>query len=79
VRRVRGCVAGQTVKDLILPTTAPCMRRIYSTETPSSLLSAASLFHSLSDPARLALLQHLALGEHSVVGPAGAPPPDPAR
>jgi hypothetical protein len=55
------------------------MRRIYSTETPSSLLPAASLFHSLSDPARLALPQHLALGEHSVVGPAGAPPPDPAR
>ncbi len=31
------------------------------------LLPAASLFHSLSDPARLALLQHLALGEHRVV------------
>jgi DNA-binding transcriptional ArsR family regulator len=32
-----------------------------------SLLPAASLFHSLSDPARLALLRHLALGEHRVV------------
>jgi ArsR family transcriptional regulator, cadmium/lead-responsive transcriptional repressor len=32
-----------------------------------SLLPAASLFHSLSNPARLALLQHLALGEHRVV------------
>ena len=32
-----------------------------------SLVPAASLFHSLSDPARLALLQHLALGEHRVV------------
>jgi len=32
-----------------------------------SLLPAAALFHSLSDPARLALLQHLALGEHRVV------------
>jgi DNA-binding transcriptional ArsR family regulator len=32
-----------------------------------SLLPAASLFHSLSDPARLTLLQHLALGEHRVV------------
>ncbi len=32
-----------------------------------SLLPAASLFHSLSDPARLVLLQHLALGEHRVV------------
>jgi DNA-binding transcriptional ArsR family regulator len=32
-----------------------------------SLLPAASLFHSLSDPARLALLRHLSLGEHRVV------------
>ena len=32
-----------------------------------SLVPAASLFLSLSDPARLALLQHLALGEHRVV------------
>ena len=32
-----------------------------------SLLPAAALFHSLSDPARLALLQHLVLGEHRVV------------
>src|ERR671913_480866 len=32
-----------------------------------SLVPAASLFHSLSDPARLALLQHLAFGEHRVV------------
>ena len=36
-------------------------------DEPHSLLPAASLFHSLSDPARLALLQHLALGEHRVV------------
>lgn len=28
---------------------------------------AASLFHSLSDPARLAILRHLTLGEHRVV------------
>lgn len=33
----------------------------------SSLSPAASLFHSLSDPARLAILRHLALGEHRVV------------
>jgi DNA-binding transcriptional ArsR family regulator len=32
-----------------------------------ALLPAASLFHSLSDPGRLALLRHLALGEHRVV------------
>ena len=28
---------------------------------------AASLFHGFSDPSRLAILQHLALGEHRVV------------
>ncbi len=28
---------------------------------------AASLFHSLSDPTRLAILRHLSLGEHRVV------------
>ena len=38
-----------------------------SVDESRSLLPAASLFHSLSDPARLALLQHLALGEHRVV------------
>ncbi|MGY2083668.1 ArsR/SmtB family transcription factor [Blastococcus sp. SYSU DS0539] len=31
------------------------------------LSPAASLFHSLSDPARLAIVRHLALGEHRVV------------
>jgi DNA-binding transcriptional ArsR family regulator len=30
------------------------------------LAPAAALFHSLSDPARLAILQHLTLGEHRV-------------
>ena len=33
----------------------------------SGLLSAASLFHGFSDPHRLAILRHLALGEHRVV------------
>ena len=33
----------------------------------AGLSSAASLFHSLSEPARLAILRHLALGEHRVV------------
>ena len=32
-----------------------------------ALSPAASLFHSLSDPARLAILRHLAAGEHRVV------------
>lgn len=32
----------------------------------SAVAPAASLFHSLSDPARLAILQHLTWGEHRV-------------
>lgn len=31
------------------------------------LLTAAALFHGFSDPSRLAILRHLALGEHRVV------------
>lgn len=31
------------------------------------LLPDAALFHSFSDPSRLAILRHLALGEHRVV------------
>lgn len=31
------------------------------------LVAAACLFHGLSDPSRLAILRHLALGEHRVV------------
>src|SRR3982750_4882658 len=33
----------------------------------SGLSLAASLFHSLSDPTRLAILRHLSLGEYRVV------------
>lgn len=33
---------------------------------PGDLAAAAALFRSLSDPARLEILQHLALGEHRV-------------
>lgn len=33
----------------------------------SGLVPAASLFHGFSDPVRLAILRHLALGEHRVV------------
>ncbi|WP_052426212.1 ArsR/SmtB family transcription factor [Cellulomonas carbonis] len=32
-----------------------------------ALAAAASLFHGFSDPSRLAILTHLALGEHRVV------------
>lgn len=34
---------------------------------PAALAAAACLFRSLGDPARLAILRHLALGEHRVV------------
>jgi ArsR family transcriptional regulator, cadmium/lead-responsive transcriptional repressor len=34
---------------------------------PAALAGAACLFRSLGDPARLAILRHLALGEHRVV------------
>lgn len=34
---------------------------------PEAMAAAASLFHALSDPSRLAILRHLALGEHRVV------------
>lgn len=37
-----------------------------TTERPTDLGAAAALFRSLSDPARLAILQHLQLGEHRV-------------
>jgi DNA-binding transcriptional ArsR family regulator len=33
----------------------------------AALTAAACLFHGFSDPSRLALLRHLALGEHRVV------------
>ena len=33
----------------------------------AGLSPAASLFHSLSDPTRLAIVRHLSLGEHRVV------------
>lgn len=33
----------------------------------AALTAAACLFHSLSDPSRLAIVRHLALGEHRVV------------
>lgn len=36
-------------------------------ETAAALQPAACLFHGFSDPSRLAILQHLALGEHRVV------------
>ena len=36
------------------------------TEAQGGLSVAAALFHGLSDPSRLAILQHLTLGEHRV-------------
>lgn len=37
------------------------------TSGKTDLSSAVFLFHSLADPTRLAIVQHLALGEHRVV------------
>jgi DNA-binding transcriptional ArsR family regulator len=37
------------------------------TASETDLTAAVSLFRSLADPARLAIVQHLALGEHRVV------------
>jgi DNA-binding transcriptional ArsR family regulator len=34
---------------------------------PAAMAVAACLFHGFSDPSRLAILRHLALGEHRVV------------
>lgn len=36
-------------------------------EETAALTAAACMFRSLGDPARLAIVQHLALGEHRVV------------
>jgi DNA-binding transcriptional ArsR family regulator len=48
------------------------MMTLGSAESPepaerSALTAAACMFRSLGDPARLAIVQHLALGEHRVV------------
>lgn len=45
--------------------------KVAGPDTPVSeapaLTAAACLFHGFSDPSRLAILQHLSLGEHRVV------------
>jgi len=38
-----------------------------SLDEAAALIAASCLFRSLGDPARLAIVQHLALGEHRVV------------
>src|SRR3954451_23271871 len=38
-----------------------------SVDEPAALSPAACMFRSLGDPARLAIIRHLALGEHKVV------------
>ena len=40
--------------------------KVASEEVDDGLMVAAALFHGLSDPSRLAILQHLTLGEHRV-------------
>lgn len=40
---------------------------VASVDEPRALLAAACLFRGFSDPSRLAILRHLALGEHRVM------------
>ena len=40
---------------------------VLSLDETAPLTAAACLFHGFSDPSRLAILRHLALGEHRVV------------
>lgn len=47
-------------------TIQPSLVDVASAVHRESLAPAAALFHGLSDPARLAILQHLTLGEHRV-------------
>ena len=39
---------------------------VVAASRPVDLAPAAALFHGLSDPTRLAILQHLSVGEHRV-------------
>ena len=39
----------------------------HAPDGPAAMAVAACLFHGFSDPSRLAILRHLALGEHRVV------------
>lgn len=48
-------------------TSPPVVTSCTETLERSGLSPAASLFRSLSDPTRLAILRHLTLGEHRVV------------
>jgi DNA-binding transcriptional ArsR family regulator len=50
-----------TMKASLAPSTEP------SVSESTALSAAACMFRSLGDPARLAILRHLALGEHKVV------------
>jgi DNA-binding transcriptional ArsR family regulator len=53
----------------LTPTDGPPHHRrvtMKSVETESDVAAAVALFRGLADPARLAIVQHLALGEHRV-------------
>lgn len=43
------------------------MNQVETASEVEALVAAACLLHGLSDPNRLAILQHLALGEHRVI------------
>ena len=48
-------------------TMKPLTRDTEALDETSALSAAACLFHGFSDPSRLAIVRHLALGEHRVV------------
>jgi ArsR family transcriptional regulator, cadmium/lead-responsive transcriptional repressor len=52
---------------MAMKTTVDAPARSEVVDEPAALAAAACLFRSLGDPARLAILRHLALGEHRVV------------
>ena len=56
-------------RHMAMMTTDRAADRVTTTPSrdASSLVTAAHLFHGLSDPSRLAILRHLTLGEHKVV------------
>lgn len=49
-----------------MPMTVPLTDQSWPPVQTSDIAPAAALFHSLSDPTRLAILQHLTLGEQRV-------------
>lgn len=50
-----------------VPAVPSAVAEVPDSDEVSALVAAACLLHGLSEPNRLAILQHLALGEHRVI------------